>query len=377
MSEKIQSLVESEYKYFHAHPEVSYHEFETTKRIKDVLTSHDIEVLDLDLKTGLIAKIGHGPRVIALRADIDALPVNETTSLEYKSVNQGVMHACGHDSHISALIGAALLLKEHEDKLNGTIKLIFQPAEEAPGGAQEIIDTHELDEIEAIFGIHCDPRHEVGELAISAGPTHAAVEKFKIIFTGKGSHAAHPEEGVDALYMASAFVNAVQSIVSRNIAPDSPAVVSVTHLEAGTTWNVIPETALVEGTIRTYKAQSRKIAKERIIQIATGIASTFNGKADFSWEIELGSTNNDPALAEFSSKVAKDNGFKVAKAIPSTGGEDFALYQELKRGQFILFGSGASYPPHNPKFCVDIKSIYKVSQYLDALAIAYFNQAKI
>lgn len=360
------------YKHFHSHPELSFQEFETTKKIKEILPEHHIEVLNLPLATGVVAVVGKGDRTIALRADIDALPITEETDLPYKSQHQNIMHACGHDSHTSALLGTALLLKEQEDKLQGKVLLVFQPAEEAPGGAQKIIDTKVLDPIEAIFGIHSDSTSKVGTLTIRKGPTHASVERFKLIFKGIGCHAAHPNDGVDPIIAASQFVTAAQSIVSRNVHPQQACVVSITHLEAGSTWNVIPQSALLEGTIRTFDKDTRAIAKNRLVEIAKGIAATFNLTVDFSWEIEVGNTFNDEQLASFAKTVALKDNFEVQEGQPSTGGEDFALYQEFKKGLFILFGTGKSAPAHNPKFTIDVNAIYPVSKYLANLAQDYF-----
>ena len=184
MTAHIKDFIEQEFYHFHSHPELSYQEFETTKRLKEDLEKNGIKILPLDLKTGVVAEIGQGNTTVAIRADIDALPVQENTDLPYKSTVSGVMHACGHDSHAATILGAALLLKEHEKELMGKVRIIFQPAEEAPGGAGTVIKAGGLNGVKAIFGIHSSSLFDVGTLGISAGPNHAAVEKFKIIFTG-------------------------------------------------------------------------------------------------------------------------------------------------------------------------------------------------
>ncbi|MGN0915872.1 MAG: amidohydrolase [Succinivibrio sp.] len=374
MTTEIKNFIEQEFYHFHSHPELSYQEFETTERIKHDLASHGIEVLPLNLETGAVGRIGNGDKKVALRADIDALPVTEETSLPYKSLKNGVMHACGHDSHAAIILGAALLLKEQEQDLKGEVRVIFQPAEEAPGGASKIIKAGALDKVDAIFGVHSAPIFEVGTLGIAAGPTCAAVEKFKITFKGKGTHAAHPNLGTDALYVAAAFVNAAQSIVSRNTDPSDPAVVSITHLDAGTTWNVIPETALLEGTIRTYSVSARKTAKDRLTELVHGIAASFGATGNIEWLIELPATNNDPKLSEFAKEIAHNNGFKVEKSPMSLGGEDFSLYQEVIKGAFIQVGTGESYPNHNPKFKIDPVAIYPAAKYVAELAKAYLER---
>lgn len=374
MTEHIKDFIEQEFYYFHKHPELSYEEFETTKRLKADLQKAGIKIEDNNLKTGVIATIGHGKRVVALRADIDALKITENTDLAYKSVNEGIMHACGHDSHASAVLGAALLLKEAEDSLNGTVRIIFQPAEEAPGGAREIINAGGLKDVEAIFGIHSAPIFEVGTLGIAKGPTCAAVEKFKIVLKGKGTHAAHPELGIDPLLAASQFVGAVQSIVSRNITPGDPAVVSVTRLDAGTSWNIIPDSVELEGTIRTYSKEARALAKTTFERILKGTALSFGVSADLSWVVEIPATDNDKDLSEFATKVARDLNFDVQKSPQSMGGEDFSLYQEKVKGLFIQFGTGHGAPNHNPLFKVDPKAIYPTSVYLSELIKRYLEQ---
>ncbi|MGN1281900.1 MAG: amidohydrolase [Succinivibrio sp.] len=374
MTAQIKEFIEQEFYYFHQHPELSYQEFGTTERLKGDLEKAGIKIIPSALKTGLIAQIGHGKRVVALRADIDALKIKENTDLPYKSVNEGIMHACGHDSHAAAVLGAALLLKEKEESLNGTVRIIFQPAEEAPGGAQQVIDAGGLDNVEAIFGIHSAPIFEVGSLGIAAGPTCAAVEKFKIVIEGRGTHAAHPELGNDPLLAASQFVGAVQSIVSRNILPGDPAVISVTRLDAGTSWNIIPNSVELEGTIRTYSRQARAIAKKNFERVLNGTASAFGVKATLSWIVEVAATNNDETLSEFAKAVAKEQNLTVHRSPQSMGGEDFSLYQERVKGLFIQFGTGLGAPNHNPSFKVDPASIYPTSLYLEKLIERYLEQ---
>lgn len=375
MNLDIKEYIEKEFYYLHSHPELSYREFETSRRLKQDLLDNSIEILPYDLDTGVVGSIGHGDKTVAIRADIDALPINEETSLSYKSLNSGVMHACGHDSHAAIILGAALLLKKLEDKLNGRVKIIFQPAEEAPGGARKIIEAGGLEDVNAIFGIHSAPIYEVGTLGITGGPTHAAVEKFEIVFDGNGTHAAHPNLGKDTILIASNFITAVQSIVSREIDPVDSAVVSITHIQAGNTWNVIPQSAFLEGTIRTYTKEARALVKKRFEEIAKGIASTFGISVDIKWTVEIPATFNDLNLEQLARKAATATGFKIEKAPRSLGGEDFSLYQERIPGFFTLVGTGKSYPNHNPKFTVDPAALFPASEYVAKLVTAYLEAA--
>jgi amidohydrolase len=225
--------------HIHENPELSGQEFETTAYLKAYLEGLNIEILETGLKTGLVAQVGQGETVIALRADIDALPILENTGLSFASKNAGVMHACGHDLHQTSLLGAAKILKQREAELKGTVKLIFQHAEEAHFGANEVLDTGILSDVQAIIGYHNMPTLPVGQIGIRAKGVMAAVDQFFVTVTGVGSHAAYPHEGVDSIVATSAIVSSLQQIVSRNMDPQRAVVVSVTHMTAGNTWNVL------------------------------------------------------------------------------------------------------------------------------------------
>lgn len=326
---EILQKITDEFYWFHRHPELSYEEVETTKRLRDDLAAAGIEVLDLPLKTGLVAKVGTGEApFIALRCDIDGLPIQEESGLDYASEHAGRMHACGHDFHISTVLGSAYLLKAQEKELHGTVYLIFQPAEEAPGGARKVMETGVLKEVQAIFGLHTSPIYDVGTLGIREGAVTASVDKFTVTFCGKGTHAAHPERGTDPIVMAASFVTAAQSIVSRNIDPAHPSLVSITHIESGNTWNVIPESAWLEGTVRCLTAEDRKRIKQRIYELAEGQAASFGGHAELTWYAGPPATNNTPDWTDFAIQVAEASGLTVEPAPVNLAGEDFAYYQE-------------------------------------------------
>lgn len=369
--EVLQIELETQFKWFHSHPELSYQEYETTSRLKKLLEEHDIEILDLSLDTGLVAIIRGkypGP-VIALRSDIDALPVTEETNLAWQSKSNGKMHACGHDFHLTTIYGVALLLKEQQENIHGTIKLIFQPAEESSLGALKIIESKALDDVEAIFGIHSSSVFPVGTLGIKAGSITAAVDRFEIILKGFGTHAAHPQQGKDPIIAVSALINALQTIVSRNTDPLSSGVISITHVEAGKTWNVIPETAFLEGTVRTLELYDRKLYKERLIEIVKYIGKAYQINTEVKWIAGPGAVINDKEWSDFAVTVAKDAGINVASSAVSLGGEDFAFYLEKIRGTFIQIGTGETYPNHHPKFQVDPKALSLAADYISQLAI--------
>lgn len=367
--QEILQKITDEFYWFHRHPELSYEEVETTKRLRDDLAAAGIEVLDLPLRTGLVAKVGTGEApFIALRCDIDGLPIQEESGLDYASEHAGRMHACGHDFHISTVLGSAYLLKAQEKELHGTVYLIFQPAEEAPGGARKVMETGVLKDVQAIFGLHTSPIYDVGTLGIRAGAVTASVDKFTVTFCGKGTHAAHPERGTDPIVMAASFVTAAQSIVSRNIDPAHPSLVSITHIESGNTWNVIPESAWLEGTVRCLTAEDRKRIKQRIYELAEGQAASFGGHAELTWYAGPPATNNTPAWTDFAIQVAEASGLTVEPAPVNLAGEDFAYYQEEIPGAFVLVGTGKSPANHNPKFHVDPAALGPAAKYMARLA---------
>ncbi|WP_337504539.1 amidohydrolase [Mitsuokella jalaludinii] len=365
--------ITDEFYWFHRHPELSYEEVETTKRLREDLAATGIEVLDLPLKTGLVAKVGTGEApFIPLRCDIDGLPIQEESGLAYASEHAGRMHACGHDFHISAVLGSAYLLKAKERELRGTVYLIFQPAEEAPGGARKVMETGVLKDVQAIFGLHTSPLYDVGTLGIRSGAVTASVDKFTVTFHGKGTHAAHPERGIDPIVMAASFVTAAQSIVSRNIDPAHPGLVSITHIESGNTWNVIPESSWLEGTVRCLTAEDRKLIKKRIYELAEGQAASFGGHAELTWYAGPPATDNTPDWTDFAIEVAKEAGLNVVPAPVNLAGEDFAYYQEEIPGVFVLVGTGKSPANHNPKFHVDPAALGPAARYMARLAVEAF-----
>lgn len=355
---------------FHRHPELSNEEFETTKKIKELLGQVDIEVLDLPLKTGLVAQVKGNPNgpVVAIRCDIDALPIIEETSLSYKSLSNGKMHACGHDFHTAVVLGAAYLVKKYQGSLIGTVKFIFQPGEESGDGAEKIISTGALDDVDAIFGIHNVSDSDVGVMGLKEGAMTAAVDRFEIKITGVGSHAAKPEKSVDPIIISTNIINALQTIVSRNISPTDKALLSVTHVESGNTWNVIPETAYIEGTVRTLDEHTRELIPERMKALVEGISKSYGGNAELIWHSGSPATKNDEEWTNFASKLGRIMGYDVKRITMGLEGEDFAYYQKEIPGVFIVVGTGISEAHHHPEYTVDEKAIIKCSRYFARLA---------
>ena len=363
---EIMDFARGEFEWLHAHPELAYEEFETTARLRAAFEHAGIRVLDLPLATGLISAIGTGKPIVALRTDIDALPVHEETDLPYHSQYEGKMHACGHDFHMASVLAAALLLKEREAEL--TVYIVCQPAEEAPGGARTVLDTGALDDVAAIFGIHARPIYPVGTFGLCRGGMMASVDKFEITFHGVGTHAAQPDRGCDPIVMAAQFVTAAQTIAARNISPLRPAVVSVTYIEAGTTWNVLPERAWMEGTIRLFDSDDRALVKERVASLAEGIAAAFGGRAEVTWTAGPPAVVNTERWNTLARETAAEEDFAVVDAVPWMAGEDFAYYQEAMETCFAFVGTGLSPENHHPKFTVDPAAIPQTAHYLACMA---------
>ena len=374
--EDIEAFIVEEFEWFHRHPELSYEEVETTKRIRASLERAGIRILDLPLKTGLVAEVGQGEPLVALRTDIDALPIEEQTDLPYRSEHRGRMHACGHDFHISSVLGAALLLKQHEAELTGRVRIFFQPAEEAPGGAKVLIEAGALKDVAAIFGLHASPLMEVGTVGVSEGAVMAAVDRFVFRFHGTGTHAAHPESGVDPIVLAAAFIQSVQTVVARNLNPFSAGLVSVTHIAAGNTWNVIPEEALVEGTTRSMNAEERTHIRTRVCTLAEQLAAAYGAAVETDWYEGPPATCNDGFWASYAAEKVKERGLTVVPAPKSLGGEDFAFYQEKVPGMFVLVGTGLSAAIHNPTFRVDPHALAPTAHYLAELVRGALGKVK-
>ena len=337
MSFSYEELAEIRY-YIHQHPELSGQEYQTTAFLKERLEELGIRILESGLKTGLIAEIGSGQPVVALRADIDALPILEQTNLPYKSQNPGVMHACGHDFHQTSLLGAAALLKEKEDQLEGTVRLIFQPAEEISEGASDVLETGLLEDVQGIIGFHNIPQLKAGQLALNAGAMMAGVEKFKVTVTGVSSHAARPDLGVDTVTAITTMVQNLQLLISRTVSPFETAVLSITHLDVGSTWNVLPKSGYFEGTIRSFNPSVQRELKEHFVSIVRHIAKSLEVDVAFEWGVTPPVTFNDEELTKVVWEASQDLA-EVLPANPSTAGEDFAFYQERIPGVFAFIGS--------------------------------------
>lgn len=344
---------------FHMHPELKWEERRTSSIVERELRELGIEVIRV-AETGVIGVLkgpGEGP-VVGIRADMDALPIQEENDVPYRSRVLGKMHACGHDAHTAMLLGAAKVLAKMREKINGTVKLIFQPAEEGGLGAKAMVESGALDDVKAFFGIHVWSMLPAGVVGIKEGPMMAGADAFTIKVRGMGGHGAQPHEAVDPIPPACDIVNALHRIVSREVPALQPAVISVTMVKGGTTFNVIPEEVTLAGTIRTFDEGLRGKIIERIKSIVKHYAEAWGCEGRFELsEGYVPPTINDARVTSVVKRVAGKL-TEVVESEPTMGAEDFAFYGRKAPAAFAILGvrneaKGIVYPHHHPRFDVD------------------------
>lgn len=352
----------------HTWPELSNQEQATTARIRAWLEEAKIRILDYPLATGVVAEIGEGDTLIALRADIDALPITEATRLPFASQNAGVMHACGHDIHTSVILGAALQLKARETALPGKVRLLFQPGEENCTGARQLIKAGALEGVQAIFGMHNEPGLPTGTFATRGGAFYANADRFIVRIHGKGAHAAHPEQGNDTIVLTSQVIQALQALTSRSFNTLDSLVLSITRIDAGTTWNVLPEEVMFGGTLRTHDVKVREQVQSRVNHLVKTLVEASGATAEVSWTAGPPVLINDENWAQFSAEVARDSGYTVQTADLHLGGEDFAIYLQQVPGAFVSIGSASEFGLHHEGFNPDEALIAPAAHYFSRLA---------
>jgi hippurate hydrolase len=348
--------------HLHQFPETAFEETETAKFIADKLESFGLEVNQGLGKTGVVAtlSVGNSNKKIALRADMDALFIQEQNTFSYRSSHDGKMHACGHDGHSAMLLGAARYLSEHRN-FNGTVYFIFQPAEEGRAGAKQMIDDGLFEQFPAdcVFGMHNFPDIPAGHFAVKAGAMMASSDCFEITITGKGTHAAIPHLGNDPIVVTAQLINALQTIVSRTIDPADCAVVSITQIHAGNTWNAIPESVVLRGTFRSFNKNVKTLIVHKITQLVTTICAAFEVSAVIQFNPE-----NEGYPVTFNTEAESAMALRAAQAIagvncvneqptPSMGAEDFSFMLQEKPGCYIWIGNGSSANScllHNPHY---------------------------
>ena len=384
---------------FHQNPELSNREFKTAEKIAKHLTDIGLQVETNIAKTGVVAILeGDQPgKVIAIRADIDGLPVTERNDLDFKSevkttflnTETGVMHACGHDTHIAILMATAEVLSKHKDKIKGSIKFIFQPAEEGPppgeeGGAKLMIKEGVLEnpKVDAIFGLHINSQTPVGTIKYKTGGIMASVERFVINVRGKQTHGSQPWSGVDPILISAKIIDGLQTIISREAElTNEAAVITVGKITSGTRFNIIPESSEMIGTVRTLDPKMREMIETRMKEMVEGIAKAYGGEASIIFQNNTSITYNDEALTArilpSLQTVAGVENVVIMKA--TTGGEDFSFFQEKVPGVYFFLGgmtagNSESFPHHTPDFMIDESGLLLGVKAFTQISIDYLNQ---
>lgn len=369
-AQQLKPWLVDQYQTFHRHPELSGEEFETCHRIKRLLREMEIEPDESYAEPAVVAIIEGSSNVhtAAIRADIDALPIQEESGVSFASENPGVMHACGHDSHVTMLLGAAKILNEQRESLPGRVVFIFQPSEEKqPSGAFTLIRQGVLDNlnIEIVFGQHVKPHIDVGDMGVKKGSFMAASDDFTICIEGHGCHGAHPEQGIDAVVIASQVVLALQTVVSRFTDPVCPIVLSIGTIHGGRKANIMAESVVMEGTLRTLSESIREAAHTQMERIVADTASAFGGSGSIQFQEGYPVLSNKPELVEMikrsaSAVIGESHVFDIKD--PSMGGEDFAYYQQYRPGIYTNLGCGNDKdniraPIHTSKFRIDTECL--------------------
>ena len=350
---------------FHQYPELGFDEHRTSKIIGEALKEMGLAPEMNVGKTGVTADLtfGEGP-TIALRADMDALPMQEASGLDFSSKHDGVMHACGHDGHMAMLLGAAKVLTQNGDSFNGTVRFIFQPAEEGAGGARYMIEDGCLDGVDEIYGIHVWNYQPVGEVGITDGPVLAAADMFEINIKGIGGHGAAPQGTVDAVIVASHLVQAIQTIVSRNTNPLESSVVTIGTINGGHNFNIIADEVTLSGTARAYTEENRNLIKTRMAEIIDGVSKTFGAEISFDYEDGYPPTiNHTDPVNKVLKAAERVVGEKAGMPYLSMGGEDFSYYLQKIPGCFFFVGSAPNdqklfeTPHHCSHFTMDERAL--------------------
>ncbi len=359
----------------HREPELGFGTEKTAQKVLAALDGLPLNIQTGVAENGIVATLkgeGEGPTV-GLRADMDALPIHEETGLPFASETDGRMHACGHDGHTSMLVGAAHALSGMREHLNGTVKFVFQPAEEGGGGGRVMVEEGVAEDMDSIFALHLWPGLPFGTAGTKAGPIMAAADAFEVEVRGRGGHGAMPHLTVDAIAISAQIVTALQTVVAREVDPVEPAVLTVGEIEAGSAFNIIPETARLGGTVRTLNEDLRRSMPQRIEELARGVARGMRGDAELDYTFSYPVTVNDEASASLALGVigdlfGEDDALKLPN--PTMGAEDFAFFLEKLPGAFIWLGIGEEVSGlHTPTFAFDEETLPKGSALLAALAL--------
>ena len=380
-------------RHLHEHPELGMQEYETSTFVTERLRALGVDDIRTGISetgvTGLIRGTGDGPgrdKVVLVRADMDALPIQEENDVEYRSQTDGVMHACGHDAHTSILLGVARMLMDRRDTFAGTVKLVFQPCEETgPGGAKWMIEQGVMQDppVDACFGLHVWQNEPVGDVLVGDGPVMAASDRFEVKIQGKGGHGAMPDGCVDPIVAGMQIVGALQTLVSREVDPTESAVVTVGEFHAGHAPNVIPDTAVIRGTVRSFSPEVRDLLEKRIGELAEGVGSAMRAGVTAEYRRGVPATVNDPAMADVARRAAIEvvGEDHVRPQVPTMGGEDMSFFLEEKPGCYFFVGTnneerGLVWGHHHPRFNIDEEALGIGVETMVRTLTGYLAQAK-
>ena len=372
---------------FHKHPELSFQEERTSRRIAEILRELNLDEVHTGIgKTGVVGVLrgGASGKTFALRADTDALPIQEENEVPYKSQNDGIMHACGHDAHITSVLGAAMILSRMKDEIKGNVKFIFQPAEEVAGGGKAMVEEGVLEKppkVDAIVALHVWPELDVGAIGVRSGPAMAAMDKFEITVRGPGGHGALPHLTSDPVVAAAQIINALQTVVTRSIAPIQPAILSVCMIHGGHAFNIIPKEVQMTGTVRTMDDDVKARVVERMETILKGIGEAMGVECKLSYMDGSPSLINDPEIISLVEQageavVGSEN---VLQIDPTMGGEDFTYFTRAVPGAMFCLGvrdeeAGITSPVHRPTFDISPKALTIGAAMLAQAALLYLGK---
>ncbi len=372
----------------HEHPELAFEEVRTSGIVAQRLRSLGLEVQTGIAKTGVVGLLRGGAstgdaKTIAIRADMDALPIHEMNSVEYRSQTDGKMHACGHDGHTSILLTVADILSQRRAELTGNVKFIFQPAEEQIGGAEPMVNEGALNGVDGIIGLHLISNHPLGMVGVRAGTVFASADRFVLTVHGKGGHAAMPNGAVDPIVASAYIITALQTLISREVSPFSPAVITIGTINAGTAFNIIPETAVLQGTMRAYSIEDREKLLRRIHEVASGIATSLGATCDIERFDGCPPCVNDPAMTELVRKAAVaavgEKNVDTSENVLTAGSDDMGVFLNTVPGCYFIVGSGntakeTTYPHHHPRFNVDEDALPTAVEVLTRAALDFIEE---
>lgn len=371
----------------HQHPELPYEEVRTSGIVAQRLRSLGLEVQTGVAQTGVVGLLRGGAgqlgaKTLAIRADMDALPIHEVNEIDYRSTVEGKMHACGHDGHTAIALALAALLSKRQGELNGNVKFLFQPAEEGRGGANLMLQEGVMEGVDGVIGLHLMSHYPVGRVGVRAGPVFASADGFVLSVKGKGGHAAMPQEAVDPIVISASIITALQTLISRESSPFSPAVITIGTIHAGSAFNIIPETVEMQGTVRAFSQEDREQWLRRIRELAKGVALAMGGSCDVQTFYGPPACVNDASMTHLvhEAAVASVGGGNVesSEAVMTTSSNDMANFLQAVPGCYFIVGArneqkGANYPHHHPRFNFDEDAM---SMAVEVLARAAMNFLK-